>query len=145
MFKLDLSGARITGALAETYTLGKATTDTNLTGRYWRLAALRGAPLPAKKSGREAHLRFDVEGRVSGNAGCNSLMGSYERATGNRLRFGALATTEMYCEGAMDAEGEFLKVLSSTDNFSLAPKGDTLYLQKARMAPLAVLVEEFLR
>lgn len=142
LFKLDLSGIRITGALAEAYTLGKATTDSNLAARYWRLISLRGAPLPANK-GKEAHLRFTETGEVSGNAGCNSLMGSYERATGNRLRFGALATTEMYCEGAMDAEGEFLKVLSSTDNFSLAPTSDTLYLQKARMAPLAVLVADF--
>lgn len=145
LFKLDLSGARMIGALAEAYTLGKATTDTNLTGRYWRLISLRGAPLPANKSGKEAHLRFTASGEVGGNAGCNSLMGSYERATGNRLRFGALATTEMYCNEGMEAESEFLKVLSSTDNFSLAPTGDTLYLQKARMAPLAVLVEEYLR
>ncbi|MBA4303983.1 MAG: hypothetical protein C0424_07145 [Sphingobacteriaceae bacterium] len=145
LFKLDLSGARITGALAEAYTLGKATTDTNLTGRYWRLISLRGAHLPANKSGKEAHLRFTEAGEVSGNAGCNSLMGSYERSADNRLRFGALATTEMYCNAGMEAESEFLKVLSATDNFSLAPTGDTLYLQKARIAPLAVLVEEFLR
>lgn len=145
LFKLDLSGARITGALAEAFTLGKTSPDTNLAGRYWRLVALRGTALPANKRGKEAHLRFDVEGRVSGNAGCNSLMGSYEMSAGNRLRFGPLATTEMYCEGDMDTEDEFLKVLNSADNFSLAPTGDTLYLQKARMAPLAVLVEEFLR
>lgn len=145
LLKLDWSGARISGALAEAYTLGKATTDTNLTGRYWRLISLRGAPLPSSKSGKEAHLRFTEAGEVNGNAGCNSLMGSYERAAGNRLRFGALATTEMYCTAGMETELEFLKVLSATDNFSLAPTGDTLYLQKARMAPMAVLVEEFLR
>ena len=145
LFKLDLSGARISGALAEAYTLSKVTADTTVAGRYWRLVALRGSPLPANKSGKEAHLQFTTEGRVSGNAGCNSLMGSYERSAGNRLRFGTLATTEMYCTAGMETEMEFLKVLSSTDNYNLAPTGDTLYLQRARMAPLAVLVEEFLR
>lgn len=145
LFKLDLSGARISGALAEAYTLSKVTADTNVAGRYWRLVALRGEPLPANKSGKEAHLQFTTDGRVSGNAGCNSLMGSYERSAGNRLRFGALATTEMYCTAGMETEMEFLKVLSSTDNYSLSPTGDTLYLQRARMAPLAVLVEEYLR
>jgi heat shock protein HslJ len=145
LFKLDLSGARISGALADAYALSRVTADTNVAGRFWRLVALRGSPLPANKSGKEAHLLFGTDGRVSGNAGCNSLMGSYERSAGNRLRFGALATTEMFCAEGMQTESEFLKVLSSTDNFSLAPTGDTLYLQRARMAPMAVLVEEFLR
>lgn len=145
LFKLDLSGVRISGALADAYALSKVTADTNVAGRFWRLVALRGSPLPANKSGKEAHLLFGTDGRVSGNAGCNSLMGSYERSAGNRLRFGALATTEMFCAEGMQTESEFLKVLSSTDNFSLAPTGDTLYLQRARMAPMAVLVEEFLR
>jgi len=145
LFKLDLSGVLNSGALAEAYTLGKVTADTNVAGRYWRLVALRGTPLPQNKSGKEAHLQFTTDGRVSGNAGCNSLMGSYQRSAGNRMRLGDLATTEMYCTDGMETESEFLKALSSTDNFSLAPTGDTLYLQKARMAPLAVLVEVFLR
>lgn len=145
LFKLDLSGARISGALADAYALSRVTADTNVAGRFWRLVALRGSPLPDNKSGKEPHLLFGTDGRVSGNAGCNSLMGSYERSAGNRLRFGALATTEMFCAEGMQTESEFLKVLSSTDNFSLAPTGDTLYLQRARMAPMAVLVEEFLR
>jgi len=145
LIKLDLSGARITGALAEAYTLTKSASDTSLAGRYWRLVALRGSALPANKTGKEAHLRFAASGEVSGNAGCNSLMGNYERAAGNRLRFGQLATTEMFCQDGMETESAFLKVLGATDNFSLAPSGDTLYLQKARMAPMAVLVAEFLR
>jgi heat shock protein HslJ len=145
LFKLDLNGVRISGALADAYALSRVTADTNVAGRFWRLVALRGSPLPANKSGKEAHLLFGTDGRVSGNAGCNSLMGSYERSVGNRLRFGALATTEMFCAEGMQTESEFLKVLSSTDNFTLAPTGDTLYLQRARMAPMAVLVEEFLR
>jgi len=145
LFKLDLNGVRISGALADACALSRVTADTNVAGRFWRLVALRGSPLPANKSGKEAHLLFGTDGRVSGNAGCNSLMGSYERSAGNRLRFGALATTEMFCAEGMQTESEFLKVLSSTDNFTLAPTGDTLYLQRARMAPMAVLVEEFLR
>ncbi|MGD8466818.1 MAG: META domain-containing protein, partial [Anaerolineae bacterium] len=65
-----------------------------------------------------AHFR---EGQVQGNAGCNSYFGSYER-DGDRLTFGPLAMTEMYCQpqALMDQEGAYLSVLASAGSYQIA-------------------------
>jgi heat shock protein HslJ len=67
-------------------------------------------------------------------------MGSYELSEGSRISFSQFASTMMACPDA-DFEPEFLKVFGDADNFSL--KGDTLSLNKARMAPLARFVAAF--
>ena len=60
------------------------------------------------------YLEFQAaEGLVMGSAGCNSITGGF--TPGYRsIRFGDLASTEMWCmgEGVMDFEARFLKALS---------------------------------
>jgi heat shock protein HslJ len=53
-------------------------------------------------------------GQVTGSAGCNSYFGSYE-SSGDRLTFGVIGMTEMYCmpEALMTQEGEVLAALES--------------------------------
>ena len=43
-------------------------------------------------------LELSVAGEVTGTDGCNRLMGSYE-VDGDKVVFGPLASTMMYCEG----------------------------------------------
>jgi heat shock protein HslJ len=53
-------------------------------------------------------------GQVTGSAGCNSYFGSYE-SSGDRLTFGVIGMTEMYCfpEALMDQESAYLAALGS--------------------------------
>ncbi len=46
----------------------------------------------------EPSLALWEDGRVSGSDGCNRLMGTWHRE-GERIVFGPLASTMMYCQG----------------------------------------------
>jgi heat shock protein HslJ len=107
---------------------GKCILDTR-----WRLVELMGKPVAADERFPFIHLQAK-EGRISGFGGCNSIGGSYELKAGNRVRFTNMASTMMACPD-MNMEQEFFNVLDMTDNF--ACDGQTLFLHKARMAPLA--------
>ena len=99
----------------------------------WKLVELWGKPV----TGEERFpfiLLHGTQGFVSGYGGCNSIRGAFELKPGNRVRFTNMASTMMACPD-MDLEQEFFKVLEMTDNF--ACDGKTLFLHKARMAPLA--------
>jgi heat shock protein HslJ len=134
LIKLDLQGNRIVGDLAEKYKLNK---DLNtITEKYWKLVELNGQKVVRKEDQtREPHFILKDSGnQINGNGGCNSFHGTYELLTGNRIRFSKMASTMMACED-MAVEDQFLKVLETADNYNIL--GDTLQLNKAKMAPLA--------
>lgn len=141
LVRLAPDGSRITGALADHYVLTKA--DEGMKEKYWKLVELRGKPVPALE--REPHLILKAEGdRVTGYSGCNSFGGSYtlDEAT-SRIRFGQLVMTMRACAEGMDVEGEFTKILEEADNYSL--NGDSMTLNRGRMAPLARFEAVYLR
>ena len=72
--------------------------------------------------------------QVSAKAGCNTMFGGYELQVPLQLRFKQLASTMMACEDMADEEA-LAKVLDTVDNYVIS--GNTLSLNKARMAPLA--------
>ncbi|WP_455170086.1 META domain-containing protein [Aegicerativicinus sediminis] len=110
----------------------------DLTGNYWKLSELNGKEITENDYQNEPYLILYTSGdRVFGNSGCNTFRGGYEMMEGNRLKFSGMASTMMAC--AKDKiESDFLKVLENVDNYAIA--GDTLSLNKARMAPLAKFV-----
>ena len=63
------------------------------------------------------------EGQVTGSAGCNSYFASYEIITGGiaqgSMTVSAVGQTEMWCEGLMDQEQEYLTILGSVKNLLL--------------------------
>jgi heat shock protein HslJ/uncharacterized lipoprotein NlpE involved in copper resistance len=139
LLHLNMEGRVITGDLAENYVLRKQIAPVmDLTGKCildvrWRLVELLGKPVAMDE--RFPFIQLNAKkGRISGFGGCNSIGGSYELKTGNRVRFTNMASTMMACPD-MDMEQEFFNVLAMTDNF--ACDGKTLFLHKARMAPLA--------
>lgn len=138
---LDATGHRMQGDLAERYVLTRETAGAGapLQGTFWKLTELMGRSVPDPAPGtRVMHLVLSPEdGRVQGFAGCNSLTGRYTLQAGNRIRFADLTTTLMACKD-MSYEESFKKILETADNYSLL--GDTLTLNKARMAPLARFV-----
>jgi copper homeostasis protein (lipoprotein) len=145
--KLDINGQPIVGNLAKKYELRLIQADSLITNRYWKLVALNGLPVAMVTSWRrEPHLIFnDQKNEAQGSGGCNSFFGSYQLERNMKLRFGMLAATKMYCVEVMATEQAFLEALEKTDSYHLNLRGDTLQLHRARMAPLAVLVEEYLR
>lgn len=58
------------------------------------------------------------EGTLSGSAGCNSYFADYW-VEGASLELGAVASTEMWCDGLMEQETEFLRMLSAAQSFSV--------------------------
>ena len=68
-----------------------------LSGTYWKVMEVRGSKVLVSDRNHEPHLNFAAsEKQVSGSAGCNRLMGSFEHA-GASLKFGPLASTRMAC------------------------------------------------
>ena len=135
IWKLDENGNKITGDLAQQYIFNKQ--NSQLTDRHWKLVELYGQKVDFdKKKGKQPYLilRPEEENKIYGNAGCNRFFGTFELKEGNQIVFSQLGATKMYCPN-METETQFLKVLNTADNYSL--NGETMTLNKAKMAPLA--------
>jgi len=112
----------------------KSQNNPDLTDVKWKLTSLLGKDIDDS----EAFISFATEdNKVFGNTGCNNFMGTYTLKEGMRFELSPLATTRRMCTD-MSVETQFLEVLEKADNFSI--KDNTLSLQKAKTAPLAVFV-----
>jgi len=141
LIMLNKEGNKITGELADNYMLTKL--DMNLVEKYWKLTELLGEPVTTPEGGKEAHMILKAEeNRVNGNSGCNTFNGTYTLRPGNRISFSQMASTMMMCPN-MDTEKKMGEVLERADNYIV--NGDTLVLNKARMAPLARFEAVYLR
>lgn len=134
---LDNSGKKIEGDLANLYILKKLNMkDIAFTDTKWKLITLFGKEVTDSK----AFITFATEeNRVFGNNSCNNFNGSFEVKNGSQITLSKMASTMMACPD-MTTEKQFMEVLNTADNFSL--NGNTMTLNKARMAPLAVFKAE---
>lgn len=109
----------------------KTDLDKKIIEKYWKLIELNGQEVTFQENQRkEAHFILKTaENKVTGNAGCNTMMGTYELLGGNKIVFSKMATTMMYCEG-VENEQEFLNVFEAVDHYTL--KEDTLYCSKIK-------------
>lgn len=132
--RLDMEGNRITGTLANNYVLAKEISG--IVNKYWKLIELNGKPIAKVNDGeREPHIILKSwENNLMGHGGCNSLFGSYKLESGNRIRFSNMGSTLMACNN-LAAEKQLFKALETADNYVVV--NDTLWLNKARMAPIA--------
>ncbi len=133
LFKLDENGKRSQNDLKAKYILEKQ--DNNLTNKYWKLVELKGktVKIEEKRKKIEFILR-PKDQRIDGFSGCNNFTGTYEIFPANRIKFSKMTTTKKACLD-MTQEQEFLKVMEMVDNYNL--NEDILYLNRAKMAPLA--------
>lgn len=133
LIQLDASGNKITGDLADLYVLNKINTqEITFKDTKWKLVEIMGK----KQTNSEAFISFATQdNKVFGNNSCNSFSGSYEVKNGNQITLSQIATTMRACMEET-VEIPFMDVLGKVDNYSL--NGNTLTLNKARMAPLAV-------
>jgi heat shock protein HslJ len=94
----------------------------------WRLKALGPAddPQPALPD-VDATLTFDDQGRMSGNVGCNGFGGDYKVA-GDKITFGPVMSTMMYCDATMTQEQTALQILAEDVTYKI--EGSTLTITK---------------
>jgi heat shock protein HslJ len=95
----------------------------SLAGTKWRLEDLAGKGVA---DSIEATLEFGDDGRVSGNASCNTFRGT-ATITGDAIAFGPLATTRKMCPGpAMAQETAYLAALGESVRYEI--RDSRLYL-----------------
>ena len=88
----------------------------DLSGTAWAVESIAGRDVTGEPP---PFLRFDDDGQLSGNAGCNSFNGSYENKDG-RLVIGPLAMTRMACRSEVnEQEQRFMAALSDIDRYEI--------------------------
>lgn len=100
----------------------------DLTGREFDILEVHGVPVLESSS---PDIAFGADGRVSGRATVNRLMGQYS-LEGDTLRFGALATTMMAGpQEHMDQEQRVLSALSGPLRVEADDDGDVRLVSDA--------------
>src|SRR5690625_446540 len=90
----------------------------------WEIIEMEGDKIRAD---RPVYIDLSEDQKVSGFAGCNRVMGSYEISSGNKVQFENLATTRMACPN-LDLENKILKLLDSANHFKI--ENETAYLSR---------------
>jgi heat shock protein HslJ len=112
LFRLDKSGNRIIGDLANYYILNKE--DLEITGTYWKLIQLNGKIVEADK---EAFIKLlSEDNHLTGNSSCNVINGIFELSDNNGIKFSRIAMTRMACIDN-NVEQEFMQVLDQITNY----------------------------
>lgn len=125
--------------------MSKPTTPTppektaDITGKVWKLTEINGQPIKLKNPSANPYFSLNKSDmRYEGKGGCNGVGGTFEiKQEVMRIKFNQGMSTMIACED-LDIERAFTQALLSADNYSV--NGNTLTLNKARMAPLAKFV-----
>ncbi|SDQ14985.1 Heat shock protein HslJ [Chryseobacterium soldanellicola] len=113
--------------------------STDITGKTWKLTEINGQPIKLKDPKRNPFFKLNMASmRYEGNGGCNGVGGTFEiKPEAMRIKFNQGMSTMMACDD-LETEQLFTKALLAADNYSV--NGNTLTLNKAKMAPLAKFV-----
>lgn len=119
----------------------QASMDTNtIIGKKWKLVELNGQPVADKINGKEPFIILqETDSRYSVSTGCNGIGGVFTLSSKGKIKFSQGVSTMMMCPD-MSVEDGMRKVLSRADHYTLTQGGDTLSLNKGRIAPLARFV-----
>lgn len=110
LFLVFLQGKQMTGQIA----VGGGS---ELTAVRWRPTYIGPEPVPEDAG---LWVQFDVDGGISGDAGCNSFFGSLQQ-TETGIEVGALGSTRMACaEPIMSRESAFLSALQQATLFEVS-------------------------
>ncbi len=105
--------------------------SSDLTGTSWIVTGYnngKGA-VTSVAAGTELTANFGADGKLSGNAGCNSYSASYQTG-GAKISIGPAITTQMACEQAiLDQEQQYLTALTTAATYRI--DGDKLELRTA--------------
>lgn len=105
----------------------------SLTGSTWQMSMVNNGTdaVVSALEGAEITAIFGEDGSLTGSAGCNRYMTTYQQ-DGSSLTIAQAASTMMMCtdpEGVMEQEAAYLKALESVASFELL--GDRLTLRTA--------------
>lgn len=104
--------------------------ETYIYDKEWKLTTLNGNAIDTIQHKSIPTLMFDKkEQRVSGNAGCNRMMGSFKISRVDNIAFSKLGSTLMACAD-MELEGTYMKALEQVNKFSVTTTDNTLLLLK---------------
>ena len=78
----------------------------------------------------DTSIKFDSNGQISGNVGCNSFGGNYE-VSGDKITFSSIMSTLMYCEETSSQEQGILSTFSDNVELQFQMNGDTLMITSA--------------
>ena len=79
----------------------------------WKIVNIQGRVITSE----QAELVFSAAGKVSGNSGCNQIMGTF-KPVHDHLNLSSLASTKMLCAGAANADEQaFNQSLSNIEHF----------------------------
>ncbi len=107
-----------------------------LNNTAWQLSQLGGKVVKATASDSNLpNISFYSDLRISGNTGCNSLLGQ-AKVSGNQLNFDQMGMTKMAC-GNDNLEIPFVAALNKTTQYQIT--GNQLSLQDASGRIVAVL------
>ncbi len=118
-----------------------STASADITGE-WKLISYGDAASPTPAiSNVDTSIKFDSKGQVNGNVGCNSFGGSYE-ISGDKITFGSIISTMMYCEETSTQEQAVLSVFSDSVKLPIQLSGDTLIITSADGASAVTLARK---
>lgn len=110
--------------------------NSDITGKTWKLTELHGKPIALKNPASNPYFKLNMaDMRYEGKGGCNGVGGTFEiKPDMMRIKFNQGMSTMIACDD-LETERAYINVLLAADNYSV--NGNTLTLNKARMAPLA--------
>lgn len=116
----------------------KQPTVSDLTGE-WNIIAVNGATIATPDGQEQPYIGFDTaNGRVFGNASCNSIMGSFNTASpAGVIDLSNMASTRMMCPD-MDLEQSILTALGHVTTYKFSGVGD-IELCDASGSPMLTL------
>ncbi len=108
----------------------------------WKLVSYGNAasPTPAV-SGVDASIKFDADGQMGGNLGCNTFGGNYE-TSGGTITFSGVMSTMMYCDTTSPQEQAVLGVFADGVKLNMQMNGDALTITSADGASVVNLVRK---
>ncbi|WP_113913567.1 YbaY family lipoprotein [Roseovarius dicentrarchi] len=119
--------------------------DAALTGTYWKIDSLRGAPVEIVEDAREPHLLLTEgeDARYAATMGCNQMVGGYE-ASDDSLTLAVGAATLMACPPPLDTmERKLGEVLSAVRGYAIS--GETLALKDDAGEVIALMTAVYFR
>ncbi|MDJ0748634.1 MAG: META domain-containing protein [Woeseiaceae bacterium] len=117
LFFLLLLGGFALVSLKGNQMSGLSAGGATLTGVRWRPTYVGAESIPEDAG---MYVQFEVDGSISGHAGCNSFFGSLEK-TESGVKVGPLGATRMACEEPkMSLETSFISALQQSTNFDVS-------------------------
>lgn len=131
-----IAGAAL--AMSSCRSVEKAISLSSINGE-WNIIEVNGSKITPGESKSLPFIAFDTAtGRVSGNSGCNRMMGSFDvNAKPGSLELTGMASTRMMCPD-MTTENNVLNAFAQVKGYKKAGK-DKVYLCNSSNRPVVVL------